>query len=219
MDLAASFPAYTAFTTVWGPVTTSPPENTPGILVAKVTGSTSILFHLLTETPLPSVRKDKSASWPMAGITASHGTMNSEPLISMGRRRPLASGSPSSIRVHSIPVTLPFSPMTRFGATRNSIRTPSSNASSISSGDAGISARDLRYRMKTSFDPVLIAVRTASIATLPPPITATLSPRYTFSPKFIRWRKSTPWITPCRSSPGTFSLLLRIVPQPTNTAL
>jgi hypothetical protein len=42
--------------------------------------------------------------------------------------------------------------------------------------------------MNTSFDPVRTAVRTASMATFPPPMTATRFPRKTFSPRFTRFR-------------------------------
>jgi len=49
-------------------------------------------------------------------------------------------------------------------------------------------AMRIKARMKTFFDPVRMAVRTASIATLPPPITATRSPSETFSPRLILLR-------------------------------
>ncbi len=53
-----------------GPVTTSPPAKTPGTFVAKVTGSTSKLFHLLMAMPLSFGTKARSAAWPMAGMMA-----------------------------------------------------------------------------------------------------------------------------------------------------
>ena len=62
--------------------------------------------------------------------------------MGLGLRRPLWSGSPSSMRMHSTPATRPFSPRsTRTGATRKSIFTPSCSASPISISFAGISLR------------------------------------------------------------------------------
>ncbi len=99
MEMAASLPALTASTTVAAPVMASPPANTPGMPVAKVNGSTSMVRHLLMVMPLSLGRNARSADWPMAGTMESHSMMNSEPFTGTGRRLPDASGSPSSMRL------------------------------------------------------------------------------------------------------------------------
>ncbi len=74
------------------------------------------------------------------------GRANSDPSTSTGRLRPEASGSPSSMRMHSSP-WIPVSPSAWASAWRASGCTsswrmiPSSSASSISSAMAGISLR------------------------------------------------------------------------------
>ncbi len=70
---------------------------------------------------------------------------------------------------------------------------PSSSASRISASSAGIRSFDPRSRVsrqttQTSAEPVLLAVRAASMATLPPPITSTFEPSETVSPELIRFR-------------------------------
>ncbi len=64
-----------------------------------------------------------------AATIVSAAITNSEPGAGMGRRRPLASGSPSSIWIHSIAFTLPSSsPMTRTGFVRIMSLMPSCSA-------------------------------------------------------------------------------------------
>ena len=128
-----------ACTTVLGPVTASPPAKTPGRLVASVAGSASKQLHLLVLT-FSFSRPARSGSCEIAEITTSQGSTKFEPSTGTGRRRPLLSGSPSSIFWTSRPVTFPFAPTTRTGATRVWIFTPSTSASSISQALAGISA-------------------------------------------------------------------------------
>ena len=65
-------------------------------------------------------RNDRSAACETAGMTVSAGTTNSEPSIGIGERRPDASGSPSLLRMNRTPVSLPSSPMSSIGLTRNS---------------------------------------------------------------------------------------------------
>ena len=67
----------------------------------------------------------------MASRTRSQGMTNSVPGAGSGRRRPDASGSPSCIRMNSIPVTLPvfLSVTTRVGPAWKMAVTPSSIAS------------------------------------------------------------------------------------------
>ena len=124
-----------------GPVMASPPAKTPGALVRNVSGSASMLFHLviLIGPRVVFSSPTRSGSWPIAEIAQSQAKRNSEPLTWTGRRRPLASGSPSSIRKHSRPMSRPLSMTARLGATKNWISTPSSRASWTSASSAGIS--------------------------------------------------------------------------------
>ena len=62
-----------AWTTVLGPVTTSPPAKTPGRLVASVAGSVSKHCHLLVLRFSPS-RPARSGSWLIAAISTSQGS-------------------------------------------------------------------------------------------------------------------------------------------------
>jgi len=77
---------------------------------------------------------------PIEGITASTFITKFEP-FSIGRRRPEASGSPSSISTHAIPSTHPsLFPITLTGAVRILNCTPSCCACSTSSLRAGSSS-------------------------------------------------------------------------------
>ncbi len=104
--------------TVFGPVTASPPANTPGILVIIVASSANSVFHLDMSISLSFGKNDRSGFWLIAGIIKSASIINSESLIGIGLARPLASGLPSFILMHSSPITLPFSPIILFGAAR-----------------------------------------------------------------------------------------------------
>ncbi len=118
IEMAASLPALTAATTVAGPVTMSPPAKTPGTAVAKVTESTVRFPHLLMLKSSFLGRKERSTSCPIAGITESTLRVICDPSMGTGRRLPLSSGSPSSMRMHSIPLTFPSMPVIRWGAIR-----------------------------------------------------------------------------------------------------
>ena len=76
-----------------------------------------------------------SVSWPIAVKTKEQGTSNSEPRTGTGLRRPLLSGSQSSMRMHRIPLNLPLpaSLIPSTGAASISKRTPSCSAASTSS--------------------------------------------------------------------------------------
>ncbi|MBA7648333.1 hypothetical protein ES703_56119 [subsurface metagenome] len=143
IDCAALSPAAMASTAIEGPVWQSPPAKTPSRLVSKVIWSTSIVPRLEMFIPLFS-KKESSGVCPMAGTTMSIFNSNSEPGMGIGRLLPLVSGSPSSIRIHLIPATFPFSQRISTGATKYSIFTPSVSAASTSSSLAGISTRVLR---------------------------------------------------------------------------
>ncbi len=141
MASAALLPLATASTTVVAPKTASPQAKTPLDEVVRTSGSTLTTSSVST---LPSARNEKSPFCPIAGITVSTAMVNSDPLTAMGRRRPLASGSPSSIFRHSRAVTLPFSAIILEGLVRRWNFTPSSSASLISCLLAGISAFERR---------------------------------------------------------------------------
>ena len=118
---AAFLPCATAWMTVCAPSTTSPPAKTLGSSVWKVNSSTAMVFHFVRLTPCSSLVPSSLGNWPMAAITWSHSTTNSEPSMGTGRRRPEASGSPSSMRSISMPVTLrSASTRMRTGATSSS---------------------------------------------------------------------------------------------------
>ncbi len=142
----------------------------------------------------------------MAAITVSTGIVNSDPSMGMGLRLPPASNSPRDMRTHSIAWTLPAFSMMLFGATRVCIFTPSFSASAISSSYAGISSFSRRYSTKTSLAPILRADLAASIATFPPPITATFPSTFTAFPRFRLRRKVMPSRTPSAPSPGIPSI-------------
>ena len=136
-----------------------------------------------------------------------------------GRRRPEASGSPSSMRSISMPMTLPSSSVRIFtGAVSSSRRTPSSSASSTSVWWAGISLRERRYRQVTSSAPMRTAVRQASMAVKPPPITVTFWPTCTLPVSSSSPRKSTAVTTPSASSFSTPISFELKAPRPRKTA-
>ena len=125
---------------VAGPVTKSPAAKTPRTFVAYVAGST-LRRPRATSKAASTGRKLRSAAWDTAGMTVSAGTTNSEPGIGTGERRPEASGSPSLFRMKRTPVSLPSSPTSSIGLTRNSIRTPSRSVSPSSSSSTTSSER------------------------------------------------------------------------------
>ena len=93
----------------------------------------------------PGPIQSSSGPWPMASRTRSQGIVNSVPGAGSGRRRPDASGSPSAIRMNSMPVTLPVfsSVITRVGPAWKMAVTPSSMASwtSLQAGMSFMSRR------------------------------------------------------------------------------
>ena len=130
---AAFLPWAIAWMTVWAPSTASPPANTFGWSVCSIRSATAIVRHLVRSTPWSSLVPSSLGYCPIALMTWSHSTVNSEPSTGTGRRRPESSGSPSSMRTHSTPHTASASSVTtRTGATSSSSRTPSSSASSTS---------------------------------------------------------------------------------------
>src|SRR6266540_2660484 len=84
--------------------------------------------------------------------------------------------------------------------------TPSSTAEEGAAGAAGLPVR------------ARSAVRAASRATLPPPITTTRSPSSTWYPRLALMRNSTARRTPSRSAPGIRRSRLRMAPTPRNVA-
>ncbi len=158
--------------------------------VAPVRGSTVIVPLSATLMPLPS-RKAMSGRWPMATMIESAAISNSLPSIGIGLRRPSAPGSVRRFRTQTSDFTRPPSVRRiRFGETSSMMLFPSMSSSSTSSYAAGISARVRRYTTVTGEDAIRAAVRAASIAVLPPPITSTFEPRSIASPRFARASRS-----------------------------
>ena len=163
--------------------------------------------------------QERSIFWPMAVMTASQAIANSEPSTITGRRRPPASGCPSSVRMHSRPQTLPPSAIMRTGAVRKENSMASSRASLISSGYAGISFSLRRYTTRTVCAPRRTATLAASTATLPPPTITTCLPGRLSPPRFTCLKNSTASITPrVSASPATLSFTDPWAPIPRKTA-
>ena len=192
-------------------MTASPPANTPGFDVAPVRSSATIRLRGVTSSPGVVFAISGLVFEPAATTSMSMSMTNSLPSTAVGRRRPLASGSPSSMRTHSTPDTQPFSsPRMRVGFVSSWKRMPSCSAWCTSSARAGISSRPRRYTTVTSA-PRRLAVRAASMATLPPPTTTHFLPAYTgvsYSGnryafiRFTRVSSSLATDTPLRPSPS-----------------
>jgi len=94
--MAPALPEAMASMIVAGPVTASPPPNTPSLIVA---------LSLPTGRRLPLAASilnpdGMSTVCPMAEIIVFYVSVNSLPSMGMGRCRPEASGSPSFMRTH-----------------------------------------------------------------------------------------------------------------------
>ena len=94
--------------TVAAPVTASPPANTPGRVVAPFSSATRQPLRVIS-SPLVVLEIMGLGDVPSAMITVSVSISNSLPGIGTGLRRPLSSGSPSSILMHFRAFTQPFS--------------------------------------------------------------------------------------------------------------
>ena len=73
MEIAAFLPASSALMTTSGPVTQSPPANTPGSPVSSVSGSAASVPHLVVSRPSLSPKAVTSGDWPMVAMAASQG--------------------------------------------------------------------------------------------------------------------------------------------------
>ena len=153
----------------------------------------------------------RSVACPMAIITVSQSILVIVPSSKVGLNFPSSSNTEAHF-LNSIPVNLPSLARTCLGPQRCFIWIPSSSASSISQGWAGISSGDSRHTAQTSAAPNRRAVRATSIATLPPPITTTFSPSSTFLPALTSLRKSSASSTCGRSTPGMGKLRLCCAP-------
>ena len=181
MDMAASWPCFIASTADLGPVTPSPPAKMPSSSVASVSGSVINQPPRVVLTPVFSGNTERSVAWPIAIMTVSPST----DVVTLSSKVGLNFPSASNTAVHFLkctPVTLPSLLTISVGPQEFIIFTPSSTASSISQGWAGISSEDSRQTAVTSLAPSRRAVRATSMATLPPPMTTTLSPISTFLP-------------------------------------
>ena len=114
--------------------------QTRGLVVRPVAGSTTAV-PLRSGTPrVPRMTSaEDGATWPTARTTVSSGMANPELAISTGRRRPEASGSPSAMRTKLAEATR-VAPSIRVGAVSQRMPMPSSRASVMACGYAGLSA-------------------------------------------------------------------------------
>src|SRR3990170_269055 len=126
IESAAFLPSPIASMTVAPPLTMSPPEKTPFLLVLPVSWSTVMLPHLFTLISGVVWGMSGFAPLPMATMATSHSMVNSEPFISTGLLLPDSSGEPSSILTHSTALSLPSSsPMNLLGLVRSWSLSPS----------------------------------------------------------------------------------------------
>ena len=92
-----------------GPVAMSPPVKTPGSEVSKVSSPKTRVLCRVDFSSGSFCRPHRSTSWPMAEMAKSQGSWYSEPATGTGLRRPLASASPSSMRMQVRALSRPFS--------------------------------------------------------------------------------------------------------------
>jgi len=130
IEVAASAACPIASTTDAGPKTTSPPVNISFTLVWKVVGSATIVFQLVTSTPLLS-NNVRSELCDTATSILSNSSVNVSP-VGCGLLRPLESFSPNSITENLIEFNFPFFSRFSIGFVRNLKLTPSSAAAFIS---------------------------------------------------------------------------------------
>ena len=153
----------------------------------------------------------------MARITASQGMITVS--ITLLDWRPFASSVHES-RSNSMPVSTPFSTISRFGAWFSTMWTSSSSASSSSHGDALKCLRPRRATTVTSVAPTRLAVRQQSMAVLPTPMMMTRLPISVRWPKCTLASHSMPMCTWLGASqrPGRSSSLPFGAPLPTKIA-
>ena len=97
MLAAACLPAPIARITVAAPVTASPPAYTFSLVVSRVSSLTTRHPHLFASRPSVVVLKSGLGEVPIDMITVSTSSSKLLPSTGIGRLRPEASASPSSI--------------------------------------------------------------------------------------------------------------------------
>ena len=135
MPMAARLPAPSARATVRSSPATSPPAKSAPSAVAPHSSTTM--------PPSPTISCGQalsSGSSPVAMSTLSAETKSDSP-VAIGRGRPSGPGSPSAILAQATPLSRPSSERKAVGAARKTNSTPSRQASSTSSGMAGIWSR------------------------------------------------------------------------------
>ena len=171
---AATLPAAMARMTVAGPVWQSPPTNTLSYPAAAKPSSASKQPRTVSmpnssngsvSMPCPTAMSTMSAAMRSCGLSAATGAGRP------ARTAPIIWGCVASAVQRPSPST---SMPTGACSTTNS--TPSATALSTSAGSAVMSSLRRRYTTDTSSAPARTAVRAQSMATLPPPTTATLLP-------------------------------------------
>ena len=201
---AARRPAATASMAVHGALAAaSPPANTPFLPVPSVALSVRI-WPFSTVMPLDPSRKSSTMLWPMAKMTVSHSSSYSEPAMATGGRQPRSSGSPSEQARNSTLRARPESSVTICDGMHEQLKAMLSSRPSVSSSsEAGTLWSSSIQLMVTFSAPSRSAVRPASKATSPPPMTTTFLPMSTFSPSEAALSTLTASRTPLASAPGT----------------
>ena len=121
MARAARLPSATASITIRGPNARSPPQYTPGIVVASVRGSTPtrpLVVIVISGSP---ARHAVSGCWPTARMIVSASMRFSLPSANRGLKRRFSSNTDSTSSVSSA-FARPFSPRMAFGPRRGSER-------------------------------------------------------------------------------------------------
>ena len=107
METAASWPWATAQMMFFGPKAASPPKNTRGKEVCRVTLSTTGMPDWSNSMPQSFSIQGKAFSWPTATSTSSHSKCWSGSPVGFRLRRPLSSNFAATFS-NVTPVSLPF---------------------------------------------------------------------------------------------------------------
>ena len=203
MARAPRRPAATASMAVQGPrAAASPPANTPLRPVFWVCLSITIWFFS-TLTPLAPLAKSSTMPWPVAKTTVSQASSLKVLSRGTGGRQPRSSASPSVQAVNSTLAARPSGPATTAVGMHEQMKLiDSSRPSSISSAEAGMVSSSSMQTSVTFSAPRRTAVRPASKATSPPPMTITFLPMSMGLPRVASRSRSTAVKTPLASLPG-----------------
>ena len=161
-----------------GPLTRSPPANTPGNWSSGCRQRAIPPHSVACQVRPSSESANGNESKPKATMTQSASMTNSLPGRSRNDCRPVGSIGPGSVfGLRAIPVTCPVVAQYRYRRRAEHELAPSSRAHRNSCLPQGISDSSRRYTHTVSLAPYRIAARTQSIAVSPPPNTTTRLPR------------------------------------------